>query len=242
MVSVVIPTYNRGSSLEYVAYVLVDYLQTHYPSYEVILVDDASTDHTAKVIGRICKDYPSVKGLILSENVGQQNATLAGIRQASQPLVVTMDDDLRYGLEGIQLLIDTLDKGYKVVYGIPSPLVGSRVRRRGTDLKEVFFRLFCGKPSKIKLTSFRVMSHDLVEEVKKDQATKVYLSAAILQYTKAIANVEVAGEGALNLPSNYTMKKLLKIMWQVFCNYSKPGKKLRLRKVGKQYKVKEIIQ
>lgn len=242
MVSVVIPTYNRGTSLEYICLVLTEYLDIHYPSYEVILVDDASKDHTAKVIARLCKDYPSVKGIILEDNVGQQNATLAGIHRATKPLVITMDDDLRYGLDGIQILIETLDKGYEVVYGVPTALVSNQVRRRGTNFKELFFRWFCGKPANVKLTSFRIMSQEVVDYVKKDDAVKVYISAAILQFTKNIANVEVDGEGALNLRSNYTLKSLIKVMWHVFCQYSKLGKLLGLRKVGQQYKVKEIFK
>ncbi len=111
MVSVVIPTYNRGTSLEYVCLVLTEYLAENYESYEVILVDDGSGDHTAKVIGQLCQQYKHVKGLVLEANVGQQNATLAGIRITTKPLVITMDDDLRYGLKGIKTLIEKLHHG-----------------------------------------------------------------------------------------------------------------------------------
>ena len=240
MVSVVIPTYNRGTSLEYVCLVLTEYLAENYESYEVILVDDGSGDHTAKVIGQLCQQYKHVKGLVLEANVGQQNATLAGIRITTKPLVVTMDDDLRYGLKGIKALVEKLDEGYKVVYGLHSGSVGSRVRRNGTGFKELFFRLFCGKPSKVKLTSFRVMTKEVVDFVKKDQAVNVYISAAILQTTKSLATIEVQSDGALDLPTNYTFKSLVRIMWQVFCQYSVPGQWLRLRKEGQQYQIKEI--
>lgn len=242
MVSVIIPTYNRGTSLEYVCLVLTEYLAEFYPSYEVILVDDASGDHTAKVVALLCQQYAHVKGLVLANNVGQQNATLAGIRMATKPLVITMDDDLRYGLKGIKALIDKLDEGYKVVYGIPGSEVSSGVRRHGTGLKELFFRWFCGKPSKVKLTSFRVMTEEVVDYIKKDTSMKVYLSASILQTTKAIANVSVQSEYALKLRSNYTFKTLFDVMWQVFCQYSGPGAWLKLRKEGPQYQIKEMFK
>ena len=84
------------------------------------------------------------------------------------------------------------------------------------------------------------MTEEVVDFVKKDRAVNVYISAAILQTTKSIATIEVQSDGALDLPTNYTFKSLVRIMWQVFCQYSVPGQWLRLKKEGQQYQIKEI--
>ena len=111
MISVIIPTYNRGEHLIHVTKSLLDYLKRTYEVFEVIFVDDGSIDDTESVLKVLCDRHVEVGAIIMAHNCGQQNATLAGIRQAKYQVVLTMDDDLRYGLTGIKELVEKLNQG-----------------------------------------------------------------------------------------------------------------------------------
>lgn len=240
MVSVVIPTYNRGAYLKETSHRILTYLEMKYPEFEVIYVDDGSKDDTAQVLKVVSADCPKVKGVVLKENVGQQNATLAGIRLSKYPTVITMDDDLRYGLEGIEGLINYMERGYDIVYGV-MPL-GDRhhIRNNGTWLKEGIFHWVFGKPAEIELTSFRVMGPKVLAFVKNDTTRRVYISARVLQCTKNIGNVEVHGDQSLGLTTNYTLKRLVKVLVQLVFYYSKLGQLVDRNAGKKQYEIREI--
>lgn len=240
MISVIIPTYNRGDYLPQVTKRLLGYLEGDFSSFEVIIIDDGSKDNTKEVVKHLCRQYEDVRGIIMANNYGQQNATLAGIRQAKYPTVLTMDDDLRYGLEGIRDLVNGLDQGYDVVYGVPDDVNTLGLRPMGTWLKELIFRSLCHKPKGVKLTSFRALKGPVIGYIKKDQTMNVYLSARTLQFTDRISNVKVTSHESLDLPTNYTFKKLLVLLIQVFRNYSRIGLKLKLNQLGHQYAIEEI--
>jgi len=240
MVSVIIPTYNRGKHLPHVTKCLVDCLKMTYGVFEVIFVDDGSTDDSQKVLKDLCEQYVEVVAIIMAHNSGQQNATLAGIRHAKHHVVLTMDDDLRYGLTGIDELVETLNEGYDVVYGIPCIDNLSGVRSIGTWFKEVVFRSFCHKPKDVKLTSFRALKGPVIDYIKEDQSMNVYISARTLQYTDRIGNIGVKCNESLGLPTNYTFKRLVNLLVQVLRNYSSLGLKLKLNRHGQQYTIKEI--
>ncbi len=240
MISIVIPTYNRSKHLEEITASLTAFLQDQYGDFELIYVDDGSVDDTAVTLERLASRYPSVMGIVLLENAGQQNASLAGIRASHGDLVVTMDDDLRYGLSGLVKLTDEMNKGFDVVYGYSGHQSDGVIRWLGTHLKEWMFSLLCHRPKNVHLTSFRVMNKSVVAYICSDQSAKVYLSAKILQHTRHIRSVSVDNNGHRQLPSNYTLTKLLIVFGWIFRNYTVPGRWLHLNVLGRQYVIKEI--
>lgn len=118
--SIVSTIYNDAS----IVAVLVDQIQEHATklkiSYEIVLVDDCSTDESENEIKTICKRYENVKGLTLARNFGQQIAISAGIRYAIGKYVVIMDGDLQNPPSEIPTLYNEIKKGYDVVYTISS--------------------------------------------------------------------------------------------------------------------------
>lgn len=239
MLSVVVPTYRRAGVLTEVHHLLQACLDMTPMDYEIIWVDDASGDGTAEVLLSLAQRDPRVKVVLLERNAGQQNATLAGIRMAEGSLILTMDDDLRYSPDSIISMIKELSKGYDVVYGVPPRQDNGRIRHMGTELKEWVFRILCGKPKAVTLTSYRIMTRDLADWVIEDTVSKVYISARILQKTRRIGVIPVSDETGRHLPSNYTIIKLTHVMWQVFRNYTAIGITLGMRHKGPQYVLKE---
>jgi len=241
MISIIIPTYNRGCHLEHL-YWKVDKAMTHIDQeYELILVDDASQDDTADIMSKLCKKHQCMKGIILANNVGQQNATLAGIRHASSEIVVTLDDDLRYDPATIGRLLEVYFQGYDVVYGKVKEEKRGKVRKIGTTLKEWLLCILCKKPKDIQLTSYKVMGGPILDYIREDEHEKVYISARILQKTKNITNVEVAC-GMVHLESTYDFRQLLFIIYNIVRYYGLKPTKHRFKKRKAQYVIKELIK
>ena len=117
-VSVVVPVYNSAPILPKLVSRLKEVLDPLSAEYELVLVNDCSADESWSGIVALAEADETVRGLDLSRNYGQHAATLAGIRAARGDVVVTIDDDLQNPPEEIPRLLDKLDEGYDVVYGV----------------------------------------------------------------------------------------------------------------------------
>jgi polyisoprenyl-phosphate glycosyltransferase len=113
-VSVIIPVYNEEESIV----VLVDKVNTVLSSrldYEIIIVDDGSTDNTLTTIKEICEKQRNVFYVSFSRNFGHQNALRAGFYYSSGEAIITMDGDLQHPPELITEMIDKWEAGFEVV-------------------------------------------------------------------------------------------------------------------------------
>jgi undecaprenyl-phosphate 4-deoxy-4-formamido-L-arabinose transferase len=145
---------------------------------------------------------------------------MCGLRKASGEYVVTMDDDLQNPPEEIRKLIERLEEGFDVVYGIPEDKKHSAFRNFGTAMTDLLFDIICGKPVKVKVGSFRAMKIELVNMISKDETSFVYITAITLKYTKNIGNIKVRHDERKYGSSNYSLKKLLLLFFRLFINYA----------------------
>jgi glycosyltransferase involved in cell wall biosynthesis len=83
--------------------------------YEIIFVDDGSTDHTLSLIEDISKTNNHYKCISLSRNFGHQNALMAGIEHASGEFIIMMDGDLQHPPSLIPEMVDNLNNGFDIV-------------------------------------------------------------------------------------------------------------------------------
>ena len=114
--SVVIPLFNEEDTLPALHQRLTANMRRLAIPYEIIYVDDGSTDTTAATIARFHQEDASTKGVFLSRNFGHQAGLCAGLEAATGRAVISMDGDLQDPPEVIPALIDKLRDGYQVVY------------------------------------------------------------------------------------------------------------------------------
>ena len=115
--SVVIPTYNEEDSVLPLAQSVHDVLVTMAHSFEVIFVDDGSTDGTPVLLEQILYLDKRVRVIQLARNAGQTAALCAGIDHAQGRFIVALDADMQNDPSDIPLIVSELDKGYDVVSG-----------------------------------------------------------------------------------------------------------------------------
>lgn len=116
-ISILVPLYNEGPNVERFYDRLKPSLQKLGHAYEIILVDDGSTDNTFELVRAICERDSSVRALQFRRNFGQTAALAAGIDHARGSIIITMDGDLQNDPRDIPMLISKIEEGYDIVSG-----------------------------------------------------------------------------------------------------------------------------
>ena len=116
--SVVLPAYNEELMTAKVCRTLKEILDHEGISYELVLVDDGSSDGTWNQIEQISEQDPNVTAVHFSRNFGKEAAIVAGLAQASGDAVAVMDCDLQHPPETLVKMFRLWEQGYEVVEGI----------------------------------------------------------------------------------------------------------------------------
>ncbi|PSN12539.1 glycosyltransferase [filamentous cyanobacterium CCT1] len=116
-ISVVVPIYNEYESLPTLVAAIAQVLDGLERTYEIIAVDDGSTDGSSDRLRQLTQQYPHLVAVLLRRNYGQTAAMAAGFKYARGGIVVTLDGDLQNDPADIPRLIDRLDEGYDLVSG-----------------------------------------------------------------------------------------------------------------------------
>lgn len=117
-ISVVIPLYNEEESLKELFLWIKKVADANNLSYEVIFVDDGSTDGSWKVIDALSKEHAAIKGIKFRRNYGKSPALYCGFEAAQGDVVITMDADLQDSPDEIPALYNMIvNEGYDLVSG-----------------------------------------------------------------------------------------------------------------------------
>lgn len=116
--SVVLPAYNEELMTAKVCRTLKEILDHEGISYELVLVDDGSSDGTWNQIEQISEQDPNVTAVHFSRNFGKEAAIVAGLAQASGDAVAVMDCDLQHPPETLVKMFRLWEQGYEIVEGI----------------------------------------------------------------------------------------------------------------------------
>jgi glycosyltransferase involved in cell wall biosynthesis len=133
--SVVIPAYNEQDSLDSLVGEIDDACGPLGLEYEILIVDDGSTDGTVDAIERLARTNPRVWGIRLRRNFGKSEALAVGIGQTVSELVITLDADGQDNPADIPRMLDELDAGLDLVSGW-------KVNRRDPLTRRVASRIF----------------------------------------------------------------------------------------------------
>ena len=113
--SIVVPVYNEAANLEVLFASLHAVLEEEGYNYEVIFIDDGSTDGTFEVVKQLHERNAAVKGYSFSRNFGHQTALFAGLSKSTGEVVISMDGDMQHPPEFIPALLKKYEEGYDIV-------------------------------------------------------------------------------------------------------------------------------
>jgi len=116
-ISIVVPVYNEEESVPHLCKQLNGVLANSGYSYEILLVDDGSSDNTWKALLDANRTYKGIKLLRFRRNFGQTAAMSAGFHEAEGEIIVTLDADLQNDPSDIPLVVERMKEGFDVVSG-----------------------------------------------------------------------------------------------------------------------------
>ena len=178
--SVVVPLYNEAESLEELHRRLTRVLQPLTDSFELIFVDDGSTDNSFAVLRTLHEQDSRVKAIRLRKNFGKASALSTGFKEAKGSRVITLDADLQDLPEEIPALIKKVEEGYDLVSGW-------KLKRKDPLVRKIASRLFN------RVTSFYtgVKIHDFncgLKCYRREVIDELDLYGELHRYIPAIAN------------------------------------------------------
>lgn len=212
MISIVIPIYNEEENIDNLYARLTVSAPTWKENYEIVLVDDGSSDNSLAMMRDYAQKDSHVRVIKLSRNFGHQPAISAGIQEAKGDAIVIMDGDLQDPPEELHRFLDKWREGYDVVYAI-------RTKRKEGIFKKAayktFYRLLAWiSDIDIPLDSgdFCVMDRKVVNAIVKEMPEQVRFVRGLRAYVgfKQIGVTYERAERAAG-EAKYTFKKLMEL-------------------------------
>lgn len=212
MLSIVIPIYNESEILQLLYDRLVSASELWEEDYEIILVDDGSSDNSLEIMQGFVSQNAHFKILKLSRNFGHQPAISAGIKYAKGDAVIVMDGDLQDPPEELPHFLKKWREGYHVVYAI-------RTKRKEGLFKRIAYKLFyrfLARVSNIDIPidsgDFCVMDRKVVDVLNKDMPENIRFVRGLRAFA-GFKQIGVSYERAERAGGEvkYTFRKLLKL-------------------------------
>ena len=192
-ISVVIPVYNEEENVPVLYKRLKGVLESLPCEYEVIFVNDGSTDGTGKVLEEIARKDEKVKVVEFARNFGQTPAMVAGMDYATGDVIVTMDGDLQNDPKDIPKLLEKIEEGYDVVSGWRKNRKDAAISRK--------------LPSKIanwligKLTGVRIHDYGCtLKAYRSDVIKRVRLYGELHRFIPALASTVTSVDRIVEIP------------------------------------------
>ncbi len=210
--SIVVPVFNEQDNIPALIGQLTAIMEKQLKPYELILVDDGSTDGTFDTILQLNAEDARVMGLSLSRNFGHQNALLAGLRHATGACVITMDGDLQHPPAVIEQLIEKSEQGYDIVNTIRQDATATSTFKRATS--RWYYRLLnhlAQQPIQPAAADFRLMNRRALEAFlrfqEKDRFTRGLVSW--MGFKQAFVTYQAQPRQAGH--SKYSLAKMLRL-------------------------------
>ena len=219
-ISVVVPVYRSAEMLPTLVEELARVLPTLAPHHELILVNDGSPDDSWLVIERLAKSFPFVRGIMLMRNYGQHNATLCGIRAARFATTVTMDDDLQHSPDDMRALLDKLNEGNDVVYGVWKERKRAWWRALFAVLAKRAVACVMGASTVRDMTAFRAIRTTVRRGFDSFDGPDVLVDVLLSWGTSRFAAVSISERDRGAGQSNYSFWKLVKVSLLVLTSYT----------------------
>jgi glycosyltransferase involved in cell wall biosynthesis len=211
--SVVAPLYNEEGNVAALVERIVGILERlpDRPTYEIVLVNDGSKDHTLSAIREQMRRYPNIVLVNLSRNFGHQLAATAGLDVAQGQAVVLMDGDLQDPPELIEQFMERWRAGYDVVYAV------RRTRKGESAFKLFTARLFYRIIKRLTNVSipvdtgdFRLMSRRVVDALKRSRERHRFLRGMVSWVGFNQTGIEYDREERHSGTTKYPVRKMLK--------------------------------
>ena len=219
-VSVVIPVFNEELVLHEFYPRLKKEAESWGKSYELLFVDDGSTDNSFELICKWKKIDSNIRVVKFTRNFGQQAAVLAGFRESRGNIVVQIDSDLQNPPEEIKRLLGAFTDEVDLVVTIPRKRRDSALRILGSKVLHSLAQALFGNRFKLNLSSFRAMRRSVIEKIDQCQDRSRYMAVLMSWMAVPTVHVEVDHHLRKTGQTKYGVLPLLRLTWDLITGYS----------------------
>jgi len=215
-VSVIIPVFNESINLLELLQRTLAACRSLKQSFEILLVDDGSSDGSDLMISKAAKENPGeIIGVLLNRNYGQHSAILAGFEQAQGEIIITLDADLQNPPEEIPALVAKMQEGFDVV---------GTIRRNRQDT--IFRRTASGIINKATAKATGVEMHDygcmlrayrknIVQAMLQCHERSTFIPVLANSFARRTAEIEVEHAARTGGESKYSVWKLINLQFDL---------------------------
>ncbi len=219
-ISVLVPVLNEEESLPELNSRLHDSLAGIHKPYEIIYINDGSTDRTGILLEEFHRGDNHVKVIEFNRNYGQHMALFAGFEFARGEIVVTIDADLQNPPEEIPRLVEAAEEGYEVVATYRKQRKDSLFRK----LPSYIVNRITAKLVGVKLRDYgcmlRAYRRNIVDYMNMCPESSSFIPALANTFAKKITEIEVGHEERKKGTSKYSPFKLFRLNFDLMTNFS----------------------
>lgn len=209
-VSLVIPCYNEAGNIKKLYQKILEQMEQLDVDYELIFVDDGSTDGTFEIIELMSRSNSKIKSISFSRNFGHQSAIIAGLDYCKGDCVIMMDADLQHPPELIPEMIGYWEKGYEIVSTIRKDSNDESLFKRLTS--KGFYKLI-NIISKTKIEAgsadFRLLDRKVIDSFKEIGEYSIFIRGMVNWIGFKSIQIEYKPNERFSGTSKYSLKKMI---------------------------------
>ena len=219
LLSVIIPVYNSEKTISKLVEHVLETLDKQ--TLEIVLVNDGSRDRSEWVCSQLAQKFSQVEFISLRRNSGEFNAVMCGLNHAVGDYCVMIDDDFQNPPTEILKLVEVAqNQNFDVVYSFYEKKEHSRFRNFGSWLVNRVTTWLLEKPRDLYLSSFKLISLPVVQEIIKYKGPYPYIDGLIFRVTRNVGRVQVSHNAREEGESGYTLRKLTSLFMTILFGYS----------------------
>src|ERR1700728_1784846 len=216
MLSVVIPIHNEEPSILPLYDRLTAVLERVRKPYEIIFVDDASTDRSFDLLANLVETDPRLKVIRLRRNFGQTAALSAGFDEAQGSVIISLDGDLQHAPEDIPALLAKIDEGYDIASGWRKERVDNAILRK---IPSRVANWLMARASGVDLhdfgTTFKAYRAEVLKDVQLYGELHRFIPALASFYGARVAEVPIRNTPRLNGESHYGIGRTFRVLFDI---------------------------
>ncbi len=216
MLSIVIPIHNEEPALLPLYDRLTTVLEALRRPYEIIFIDDASTDRSFDLLANLVETDAHLKVIRLRRNFGQTPALAAGFDEAQGEIVVSLDGDLQHAPEDIPLLLEKIEEGYDIASGWRKERVDNAVTRK---IPSRIANWMMKRASGVELhdfgTTFKAYRAEILKDINLYGELHRFIPALASFYGARIAEVPIQNIERPNGASHYGLGRTTRVFFDI---------------------------
>jgi len=216
MLSVVIPIHNEEPAILRLYDSLTSVLEGVQEAYEILFVDDASTDRSFDLLANLVETDPRLKVIRLRRNFGQTAALAAGFDEARGEIVISMDGDLQHDPQDIPALLEKIRQGYDIVSGWRRNRVDNPVTRK---LPSRIANWMMKRASGVDLhdfgTTFKAYRSEILKDIHLYGELHRFIPALASFYGARVVEVPIKNIERPSGASHYGLGRTLRVFFDI---------------------------